>query len=494
MLETGIYVRVSTEEQAQEGYSIRAQEQKLKDYSRIKEWGVYKVYIDDGISGKNIQDRPAIQEMISDIENGKVNNVLVFKIDRLTRNTADLIYLVNLFNAYDCAFNSLSESIDTQTASGRMFIKIIGIFAEFERENIIERTKIGFERKVREGYTLATRTPSYGYDRKIGEKIQTINEFEASIVREVFDMFVNKNMSCLEIANNLNERKIPTKENAVWHTRTIKNMLTNCNYVGRVRYATKDENRHFEAEGAHEPIISKELYEETQNLIQKISVKSYTKRPKEDSYYSGILFCAKCGGKMTSHGNYRKDKNGNIDVGRDYRCSNYIKKTCSASNVSHKKVEQAFRDYINNIEDLSIPDEIKIAEQQERQRQNADLLNGLYKQEKALEHKEKEIVKFYVSGSMELGDYMEIKKTIEKEKVNMMSKIQELETEGIEAEEQNLRKEDIIKNLRENWDLLTNLEKRQFLVNFVDKIIVSGKKVNSRNTIVTIQDIQFSKF
>lgn len=494
MLETGIYVRVSTEEQAQEGYSIRAQEQKLKDYSRIKEWGVYKVYIDDGISGKNIEDRPAVQEMITDIQNGKVNNVLVFKIDRLTRNTADLIYLVNLFNAYDCAFNSLSESIDTQTASGRMFIKIIGIFAEFERENIIERTKIGFERKVREGYTLATRTPSYGYDRKIGEKIQTINEFEASIVREVFDMFVNKNMSCLEIANNLNGRKIPTKENAVWHTRTIKNMLTNCNYVGRVRYATKDKNRHFEAEGAHEPIISNELYEETQNLIQKISVKSYTKRPKEDSYYSGILFCAKCGGKMTSHGNYRKDKNGNIDVGRDYRCSNYIKKTCSASNVSHKKVEQAFRDYINNIEDLSIPDEIKIAEQQERQRQNADLLNGLYKREKALEHKEKEIVKFYVSGSMELGDYMEIKKTIEKEKVNMMSKIQELETEEIEAEEQNLRKEDIIKNLRENWDLLTNLEKRQFLVNFVDKIIVSGKKVNSRNTIVTIQDIQFSKF
>lgn len=494
MMETGIYVRVSTEEQAQEGYSIRAQEQKLKDYSRIKEWGVYKVYMDDGISGKNIEDRPAIQEMITDIQNGKVNNVLVFKIDRLTRNTADLIYLVNLFNTYDCAFNSLSESIDTQTASGRMFIKMIGIFAEFERENIIERSKIGFERKVREGYTLATRTPSYGYDRKIGEKIQTINEFEASIVREVFDMFVNKNMSCLEIANNLNERKIPTKENAVWHTRTIKNMLTNCNYVGRVRYATKDKNRHFEAEGAHEPIISKELYEETQNLIQKISVKSYTKRPKEDSYYSGILFCAKCGGKMTSHGNYRKDKNGNIDVGRDYRCSNYIKKTCSASNVSHKKVEQAFRDYINNIEDLSIPDEIKIAEQQERQRQNADLLNGLYKQEKALEHKEKEIVKFYVSGSMELGDYMEIKKTIEKEKINMMSKIQELETEGIEAEEQNLREEDIIKNLRENWDLLTNLEKRQFLVNFVDKIIINGEKINSRNTQVKIQEVQFSKF
>jgi len=109
MVETGIYVRVSTEEQAQEGYSIRAQVQKLKDYARIKDWHVYKIYMDEGISGKNITDRPAINEMIADIKKGHVKNVLVFKIDRLTRNTADLISLVELFNKHDCAFNSLSE-------------------------------------------------------------------------------------------------------------------------------------------------------------------------------------------------------------------------------------------------------------------------------------------------------------------------------------------------------------------------------------------------
>ena len=106
MLETGIYVRVSTEEQAQEGYSIRAQEEKLRDYARLKEWLVYKIYMDEGISGKNITERPAINEMLEDIEKGKVKNVLVFKIDRLTRNTADLISLIDLFNDHDCAFNS----------------------------------------------------------------------------------------------------------------------------------------------------------------------------------------------------------------------------------------------------------------------------------------------------------------------------------------------------------------------------------------------------
>jgi site-specific DNA recombinase len=175
-MKTAIYVRVSTEEQAQEGFSIRAQEQKLRDYARIKEWIVHDVYIDEGISGKNVSERPAVNDLIKDVENGKVQNVLVYKIDRLTRSTRDLINFVELFDEYDCAFNSLSESIDTETASGRMFLKIIGIFAEFERENIIERSKLGFERKVKEGYALSNRVPSYGYERKDGEKIQQINE------------------------------------------------------------------------------------------------------------------------------------------------------------------------------------------------------------------------------------------------------------------------------------------------------------------------------
>ena len=106
-METGLYLRVSTEEQAQEGFSIRGQEQKLKDYANIKDWSIHKIYADEGISGKNITERPAMNELIEDIKAGKVKNVLVFKIDRLTRSTADLLYLVELFNEYDCAFNSL---------------------------------------------------------------------------------------------------------------------------------------------------------------------------------------------------------------------------------------------------------------------------------------------------------------------------------------------------------------------------------------------------
>ncbi|MCL2024089.1 MAG: recombinase family protein, partial [Oscillospiraceae bacterium] len=239
-METAIYVRVSTEEQVKEGYSVRGQEQKLKDYARIKDWTIYDVYIDEGISGKNITARPEVNRLINDVQSGKVKNVLVFKIDRLTRSTSDLIFLVDLFNEYDCAFNSLMESIDTQTASGRMFLKIIGIFAEFERENIAERITLGRERKVNEGYTLCSHTASYGYDRPDGQKIQTIIESEAQIVREIFDLYANKGIGTTEIARKLNLRGVQTKLGSKWTTAGLRNVLKNKNYVGEVRYNFED--------------------------------------------------------------------------------------------------------------------------------------------------------------------------------------------------------------------------------------------------------------
>ena len=472
---TGIYVRVSTEEQAQEGFSIRAQEQKLKDYVRIKDWVVYKVYADEGISGKNITERPAINEMIEDVKKGHVKNILVFKIDRLTRNTADLISLVDLFNSYECSFNSLTESIDTHSATGRMFIKIIGIFAEFERENIGERSRLGFERKAREGYSMCTLTSSYGYEREKGQKIQHINDCEAQIVKEIFNMYVNKNMSYLEIAKALNARKVPTKENALWHARTIKNVLTNCNYVGRVRYATKDEKRYFEAEGVHEPIIARELFDEAQTLIAKIKTKSYTKRPKEEHYFTNILVCAKCGGKMVTHGRYDNKK---FQAGA-YRCANYFRKTCDVCHISHTKVEKAFCEYIQRINDFNDLDGLQLPEQESQKEKNIKLKAIYQNKLEKLEAKEKEVLNSYINGNVDFDSYISIKNSINEEKKRIEAELNKIDNFE-EEEEANIKNEDIIRNIKENWNLLTNLEKRQFLLKFVEKIEIDIEKTNNK--------------
>jgi len=491
MLETGIYVRVSTEEQAQEGYSIRAQEEKLRDFARIKEWLVYKIYMDEGISGKNITERPAINEMIADIKDGKVKNVLVFKIDRLTRNTADLISLIDLFNEHNCAFNSLTESIDTHSATGRMFIKIIGIFAEFERENIAERVRTGLERKAKEGYALNVNNPSYGYDKKEGEKIQTINEPEAVIVREIFDMFLYRNISYCKIAKELNNRNIPTKNGSIWKGAAIKSLLTNCNYKGYVRYAMNDKKRNFETKGHHQPIISEELYDETQKFIKKISVKVYKKHPKEDNCFSGIVFCGVCGRKMISHGDYKKDEAG-YTLPASYRCTNRLYKKCTASDARHTKVEEAFIEYINTLEEFDTLDEVQLTMKQEIKTKNLEIIGNLKKQYEKLERKAREALDKYIHGHIDFDNYMLIKTGIDKEQgqvSGMMSAVEILVDEEVTIE-----KENIIRSLKENWEYLSKAEKRQFIISFIEKIeIVNEKEPGKREGTVKVLNVEFNK-
>ncbi len=302
---TGIYVRVSTDEQALHGFSIRAQIEKLSNYCIIKEWDIFDIYQDEGISGKNINDRKELLRLLNDIKNKKVTNVLVYKIDRLTRSTKDLIELVDMFNKYNCAFNSLTESIDTLSPTGRMFIKIIGIFAEFERESIVERVKFGLERKVKEGYTIASKNVSYGYNKNKGEKIQTINEFEKYVVRKIFYLFLN-GYKYSKIAEYLNKYNIKTKNNKKWNSKNIKIILTNPNYIGKVRYGV-NKNNYFEIQGKHQRIIEDDIFEKTNKIINnnriikcdcgakmiKRSKKYYAKKKRKIITYIS-LYCTKC--------------------------------------------------------------------------------------------------------------------------------------------------------------------------------------------------------
>ena len=167
-MHTAIYARVSTEEQANEGFSIHAQKDKLTKYAEVNDWIITDYYVDDGISGKNLTERPEVTRLIEDVKSGKINNVLVYKLDRLTRSVKDLIYLIELFDKHNCTFNSQTEKIDTSNAVGRMFVKIIGIFAEFERENLAERVTFGYEQKTKEGNYTNT-NGVFGYDYIVGK-------------------------------------------------------------------------------------------------------------------------------------------------------------------------------------------------------------------------------------------------------------------------------------------------------------------------------------
>ena len=273
-MQTAIYCRVSTEEQAKEGFSINAQRDKLTKYAEANEWCVVDYYIDDGISGKKLVDRKEVLRLLEDVKSGKVKNVLIYKLDRLTRSVKDLIYLIEIFNKYDCTFNSQTEKIDTSNAVGRMFVKIIGIFAEFERENLAERITLGYEQKTREGnYTNCNGV--FGYDYIVGEGRLEVNREEASYVEKIFEWYLEGN-SMLEISRRLEKLGVPTKRGGLWRQSTIHSILTNPLYIGKVRYSVGKKNC-FEVESKNiEPIIDNELFFKVEKLLDRKREKRLT--------------------------------------------------------------------------------------------------------------------------------------------------------------------------------------------------------------------------
>jgi len=495
-LRTGIYVRVSTDEQVQEGFSIRAQTDKLKSYALLKDWQIYDVYTDEGISGKNIVDRPAINRLIDDINDGKVNNVLVFKVDRLTRSTKNLLELVELFEESNCAFNSLTESIDTDTPSGRMFLKIIGIFAEFERENLVSRLKLGFERKAKEGYTLASSKISYGYEKAKGQKVQTILPDEARIVEEIFEMYVNTNESMNGIARILNQRNIPTKMNATaWNVTTIRHILANPTYIGKVRYSLADENRYFEADGHHERILSDEMFQLAQEKIANIPQYSRTKKPKENNYYCGVLVCYCCGGKFTTH-NY-KVKSG--ETKGSYRCSNKARYknydiACKSPEVGHETMETAFLEYIENINDITEVEDVSIETNNARKAQETqEYIESCEKKLANLNMRKKKIMEQYVGEEISFEEYKGMLGVFDEKFDMLTAELQKARLEMPSINEPNeLLQSDIISSIRENWDYLSNSEKMTFLQRFVKQITVKVEKGLGRSNVARIEGLEFN--
>ncbi len=181
-MRVAIYIRVSTEDQAREGYSIQAQKNKLEAYCVSQGWDIVGLYVDDGYSAKDLE-RPEMKRMLAHIEQGLIDCVLVYRLDRLTRSVLDLYKLLEIFERHNCKFKSATEVYDTTTAMGRMFITIVAAMAQWERENLAERVRMGMQEKARQGKWVINVAP-YGYDIDRSTDTLVINQQEAVIVRK----------------------------------------------------------------------------------------------------------------------------------------------------------------------------------------------------------------------------------------------------------------------------------------------------------------------
>lgn len=302
MIFVGIYARVSTAEQA-ENYSIPEQIDRAKKYCEAMGWQVFKVYSDPGFSGSTT-DRPALQSLIRDVQAGKIQKVLVYKLDRISRSQKDVLTLVeDVFLASGCDFVSMSESFDTATPFGRATVGILAVFAQLERENIKERLAMGRDARARSGKYHGSPFVPVGYNYEDGQLVP--DSYESMLVRKIFEMY-DDGMSPFAIASELNDKNL-TRAGAVWNRSTVYNILQSRTYVGFIRH--RDEW----LPGCHEPIIQPDLFDRVQDRIVKESAAHKRKRnpAASKSLLSGLLVCGQCGGKYAkcSHHVSRAGKN-----------------------------------------------------------------------------------------------------------------------------------------------------------------------------------------
>ena len=260
-----IYTRVSTEDQAKEGFSLDAQLDKLRSYCKARDWIIAGEYIDDGYSGRNVK-RPAYYQMLKELD--KWDILLVIKMDRIHRNSKNFMLMMEDLKKQGKEFVSMTESLDTSTAMGRFVMDIIQRIAQLESEQIGERVYIGMEQKAKtNGGILGFNIP-YGYNYENSKLI--INDNEASQVKKIFKLYLD-GYSMKKISGMLNEKEIPTKQNKNWGSQTISTILKNPLYCGYLHWED------YLNPGDHIPIINKNTFNKVQKTIKEKNIKMRNK-------------------------------------------------------------------------------------------------------------------------------------------------------------------------------------------------------------------------
>ncbi|MGE6377825.1 recombinase family protein [Peribacillus muralis] len=275
------YARVSTHEQAQEGFSIHAQRERLQAFCVSQGWEIVEEYIEEGRSAKDL-DRPKMKKLLNDIKKGHIDIILVYRLDRLTRSVLDLYQLLQIFERHDVSFKSATEVYDTSTAMGRLFITLVAALAQWERENLAERVVFGMEQMVHEGMKPGGHSPfGYHFDKHFH---CTILENEAKTVQRIFEWYAN-GLGYRAIAGRLNQLKIKPKIAKHWNPNSIRDILLNDMYIGIYRWGEIIKHQN------HPPLIPEQLY----HLVQKRIASKTASREGTGKYpLTGILRCGSC--------------------------------------------------------------------------------------------------------------------------------------------------------------------------------------------------------
>lgn len=440
-----IYIRVSTDAQAEEGYSIDAQKEQLTAYCVSKGIKNYDYYIDGGWSGSNI-DRPEMKRLIEDAKANKLSHCIVYKLDRLSRNQKDTLYVIeDILLPNNVAFVSLTETFDTSTPTGRLMLGILSAFAQHERENIRMRTRMGMKERVKEGYWMGGGRVPFGYDYDKNQGILVPNK-DAKKVKQIYQLYLD-GYSCQNIANMLGLK---------YEKLALQILKRKCNY-GVIEYNGE------EYQGRHEPIITKETYDMAMAEMDKRSIKKFT---ASNHLLTGLCHCKRCGAKMR----YQKwsNKGDKLVCYSQQNSKPYLVKdpNCDMDKVWAEEVEEIV---LNEIFRLKIND----IDNRNNEKTNS-LLNTLQESKKTLESKIKKLYNLYAESD---DDILLETITENKKQLSIVNKKIDKEIQHQNMLLSTNRLNDVIESLDEKWKYMTFDERQNIIRMLVSQVIIDKESV-----------------
>lgn len=463
-MKVAIYTRVSTIEQAEEGYSISEQQDKLKKYCDIKDWKVARVYTDPGFSGSNT-NRPSLQQLISDCKNNMFDAVLVYKLDRLSRSQKDTLYLIeDVFNKNGVGFISLSENFDTSTAFGKAMIGILSVFAQLEREQITERMTLGRVGRAKAGKAMSWANCPFGYI--IQKEIYEIDPFRAEIVKRIYRDYLS-GVSITKITQKLNEEGHVGK-NVNWSYRTVRQILGNIVYAGYIKY----KNEIYP--GLHKPIVSLSDYKKVQVELERRRITQAqlsNPRPFRAKYMlSGLMRCGYCNSVLQI---YTTQLKSGVQL-HNYKCPSSSPKRnshykrhdfdCGFTRVRKNDIESVV---ISEIKKLPLNMD-KVINNKEN-KDNVKEIRAIKAELQQVEKKQDKIVDLYLLDNINVDELNKKNDELSKQKENLQKRLNSL-TDDKKKE----KIEDFIKNAKEAKDIdKLDYEKQKVIV----RNLISGIKV-----------------
>ena len=480
----GIYIRVSTEDQVREGFSLGEQKEKLLQLCKFKEYEVFKVYEDAGISAKDMAHRPAFQEMLADMKKGKINYIVAYKLDRVTRSVRDLEELIAVLEKHNTYLVCDRDDVNTSTANGRFFVRMLTVLSQLEIEIVSERTKFGLNGAIKSGH-LPGKIP-LGY-KKDGNKKTVIDETTKDVVIRIFNMYL-EGKSYQQIANIFNKEKVLVPKK--WRDSTIQKIIENCVYMG----AYEQYKRIGKAQSIEpiiymnvvEPIISRAVWEEAQ--LQKEKNQRVFTRDRVYIFFQKLK-CPKCNSIMKCKGSGGKKKK-------------YMYYNCEHCKIYYRedKIEECLEDFIlDSVEyDMAVKKYFFpiLADKKETNTEKLDKeIDNLHKQKERIK-------KAYLSGIVEMEDFSEDYKIIE-EKLSILEK-KKYETHNLNSitftpqqlmADRDIEREKLIRNnklnetIKAEWNKKSKEEKQEFISKFIE----SMKLIKNKNGDFKIEKINFRR-